>query len=128
MRFNHKYYNEYSYHYNKEFPFELFIINIIKKQQKNKLNYIKINSKGKEIENINGSKCFDEKNINIKKFILLESNYYDSYKDNICNYIINEEEDHFCKNIFEIKKKELKIYLFISELIYTYYFLYNDIL
>ena len=131
MIFIHKYYEEYNYNYNKEFPLEIFIINrkkknVEKKQHANTSNYVKNNKKDIIFD---GSEYFDIKKINdsTKKFEKIQDNYYYSYKYNTLNKN-TETPNLFSKNIFDINKKNTQIDKINSEIIYIYYVLYNDFL
>lgn len=143
-----KHLSQYSYHYNTEYPIEMFIKNVeIQKNGKSKKN--KYYNAIKSIEHIKNDETiimnnycnnivsnpnFSEKekknkNQSIKKYEYLKSNYYNSIK---YFAIYNSNTDNIKKilngkiNLININNSYIDKYN--SEIIYTYYEIYDKFL
>lgn len=119
------------YHYNKEYPLELFIKKQYKKKNKkskNDSNTSKTNLNNNILkENRNAPNV---KSICVRKYEELEKIYYKNLKyelQKLQNYD-NKNKDNIDRSIILIDKKWNKITLYNAELIYDYYEVYKNFL
>lgn len=134
-------YEQHKYRYNTEYPLQLFFKykkkKIILKKKENKKSTTKTvnqnlimepiiqNIDNKYYENsINIADNYVKKQNSTKKVEKLISNYYDNYKNSMFNNLDNKT-NLFEENIYSIKSKCEHICQYNSEIIYTYYNLYN---
>lgn len=118
MVFIHKYYEQYNYHYENEYPIHMFIKNKFGKKNA-KISKIEKNIYEDKPENNNTGES-------IKCFEKLTLNYYNNYKLN--NIYCENNNNSLYKNIDLINVKKNNIHKYHAEIIYTYYHIYDDFL